>query len=311
MQKKILIAVDGSSATDHAVDYVGMMQGALIKELNVTLLFIMKPVPPFMRRAGQSDPAIYKQLKSLEKSNWDEAQKVLGMAKERLIKHGMAEEVIDTKPMPRAVGAAKDILFEAEHGLYDAVVLGRRGLSKAQELFLGSVTNKVVQHASRLPIWVVGGRVTSRKVLCAVDGSEGSLKAVDHMAFLLGGNPDCQVTLFHVGATLANYCTLDFSEDIKEKIEGELMSSDAECMDDFFSRAVKVLTDAGLEMEQVQTKSVRAKLGVASAIVSQMKKNDYGTVVLGRRGENRSFFLGHVSDNVLTKSEDHAVWIVG
>ena len=33
MEKKILIAVDGSASTNFAVDYVGLMEGAMVKEL--------------------------------------------------------------------------------------------------------------------------------------------------------------------------------------------------------------------------------------------------------------------------------------
>ena len=52
-------------------------------------------------------------------------------------------------------------------------------------------------------------------------------------------------------------------------------------------------------------------MSVSGAIMDEVKKGDYGTVVLGRRGESRSFFLGHVSDKVMGKAKDIAVWIVG
>ena len=311
MQKKILIALDGSPSSDHAVDYVGLMEGAIIKDLWVTLFFVMKPVPPFLRREGRSDPALFRQLQTLEAKNRAEARRVLDRQVQRLEGHGLSPERIEAKAQPWASGVARDILFEAEQGLYDAVVLGRRGLSKAQELFVGSVTNKVVQHAERLPVWIVGGRVKSHKVLCAVDGSEGSLKAVDHMAFMLGGNPDCEITLFHVGASLANYCPLEFEGEVKEEIEGELMTSDSQCMDDFYSRALKVLAEGGISPEQVTTRTREGVISVPRAILEEMRRGGYGTVVLGRRGENRSFFLGHVSDKVVAKGEGAAVWVVG
>jgi len=314
MDKKILIAVDGSHASNHAVDYVGLMEGSVIKQLTVTLFYVMNPIPPYLRREGQKDTAAYNRLVKLQKANQEEAARVMEEARGRLARHGMQEEHIQVKTVPRTADAARDILFEAEQGLYDAVVLGRRGLSKAQELILGSVTNKVVQHAERLPLWIVGGRVHSLKVLCPVDGSEGALKAVDHMAFMLGHNPECEVTLFHVGASLANYCPLNFDVDeaeLHQEIEGDIMTSDAECMDDFYARAIKVLMEGGLSREQIETKSKEGGVSVPAAIIDEVKAGDYGTVVLGRRGQNRSFFLGHVSDKVLNKSEQTAVWIVG
>lgn len=312
MEKKLLIAVDGSPASDRAVDYVGLMEGAMIRELRVTLFHVMNPVPPFLRRDSQSDTAAFKRLQALETKNRQGAQKVLDHCAGRLQRHGLEAEQVELKASPRASDAARDILFEAEHGMYDAVVLGRRGLSKTQEMFVGSVTNKVVQHAERLPVWVVGGQVTSLKVLCAVDGSEGSLKAVDHMAFMLGENPECRITLFHVGATLGDYCTLDFeNKELAEGIEQDIMHAQARCMDDFYARAHKILMDSGLAPEQIQTKTKEGGLGVAGAILDEVRQGDYGTVVLGRRGENKSFFLGHVSDRVMSRGADVAVWIVG
>lgn len=311
MEKKILLAVDGSQASERAADYIGLMEGAMIRDLSVTIYHVMQPIPPFLRREGQKNPETYRQVATLEKKYTNAANEVLDSVAQRLTRHGMAEGQIQRKAVPRTSDAARDILFEAEQGLYDAVVMGRRGLSKAQELFVGSVTNKIVQHASRLPVWIVGGRVSSTRVLCAVDGSDGSLKAVDHLAFMLSGNPQCTVTLFHVGALLANYCTLDFSQEEAAEIEGELIRGEEVCLDDFYARAQRALSEAGLDPDQVETKSVEGRMGVPGAILDEVRRGDYGTVVVGRRGESRSFFLGHVSDKVVARCNEAAVWVVG
>ena len=311
MEKKLLIAVDGSKASEYAVDYVAMMEKGMIRNLSVTLLYVMSAIPPFLRREAQRDPHTAKQLRIMETKNRQAADNALSTAKHRLLHKGMKEEAIELKAVPRSSDVARDILFEAEHGLYDALVMGRRGISKAQELLMGSTTNKIVQHAERLPIWIVDGNVKSHKVLCAVDGSEGALKAVDHMSFMLSGNKEAQVTFFHVGATLANYCPLDFKEEVAREIEGDLMHTDQECMDDFYMRAMKIMAEAGFKPEQIRTESEAGRVGVSKSILQMLKNNGFGTVVLGRRGENRSFFLGHVSDKVLAKGNDMAVWIVG
>jgi nucleotide-binding universal stress UspA family protein len=257
MEKKLLIAVDGSHAAELAVDYVGLMEGAMIKELRVTLFHVMGAIPPDLARRAESEPQAYRQLAELPQRNLGQAQAALEAGKRILTRHGLGEDQVQLKAHPRIADAARDILFEAERGLYDAVVLGRRGLSKTQELFLGSVTNQVVQHADRLPVWVVGGRVTSLKVLLAVDGSEGALRAVDHLAFMLGGNPECKVTLLHVGAALANFCPVDFSRREDPSAPAAPAPATPEpavdedlCMDDFYARALMVLKEGGLEEDQ-------------------------------------------------------------
>lgn len=311
MEKRVLIAVDGSLPAERAVDYVGLMEGALIRDLKVTLFHVMNPVPPYLRHEGQSDPLLFKQLRALETKNREAAVRVLERAREHLLRHGLAEDRVEVKAHPRTSDSARDILFETEQGLYDAVVLGRRGLSKTQELFLGSVTNKVVQHAERTPVWVVGGRVTSHKVLCAVDGSEGSLKAVDHLAFMLGGNPECKVDLLHVGAIFADYCPVDFTRPDKEGPTAVLDSGPEPCTPDFYRQALRLLKEGGLEEDQIEVLERPGRPGVVGAILEEVRAGGYGTVVLGRRGEGGSSFLGHVSDRVLNKGGEVAVWIVG
>ncbi|MFH1035361.1 MAG: universal stress protein [Pseudomonadota bacterium] len=311
MEKKLLIAVDGSPSAEHAVDYVGLMEGDRIAELKVTLFTVMPAIPEFLRREGQADPQTYKRLRALQEGNHQEAQKVLLKARERLLKHGLAQEQVEVKAHPRLADAAHDILFQAEQGLYDAVVLGRRGLTKTQELFVGSVTNKVVQHSQRTPVWVVDGRVTSLKVLCAVDGSEGSLKAVDHMAFMLGGNPQCRVTIFHVGLSLQSYCPVDFSQAAIGAMQADLERGDQRCMHDFFAQALKVLKEGGLAQDQVDYLGADKGLSVSGKVLQAARQGGYGTVVLGRSGQGRSSFLGHVSDKVMAGGQDLAVWVVG
>jgi nucleotide-binding universal stress UspA family protein len=48
-----------------------------------------------------------------------------------------------------------DILRIREEGNYDTVVIGRRGVSKAEEFLFGSVSTKVVQSAADCTVWVV------------------------------------------------------------------------------------------------------------------------------------------------------------
>lgn len=290
MEKKVLIAIDGSRSAELAVDYVGLMEGAMIRELRVALFNVMSPVPPDLARQAEGDPGAFRRLAELRKRNLSQAQSALESARRLLMRHGLGEEQIEAKAHPRSADTARDILFEAEQGRYDAVVLGRRGLSKAQELFLGSVTNQVVQHADRLPVWVVGGRVTSLKVLCAVDGSEGSSEAVDHLAFMLEGNPECRVSLLHVGAASANFCPVDFERPAGEEPLPELEAGQGACTSDFYRRALKVLKEGGLEEDQIEVLERPGRPGVVGAILEEARAGGYGTVVLGRRGEGGSFF---------------------
>ncbi|EGB14607.1 UspA domain-containing protein [Pseudodesulfovibrio mercurii] len=50
---------------------------------------------------------------------------------------------------------ALEILSIAEEGGYGTLVIGRRGVSKAEEFLFGSVSNKLIHHAKDRTVWVV------------------------------------------------------------------------------------------------------------------------------------------------------------
>ena len=47
-----------------------------------------------------------------------------------------------------------------------------------------------------------------------------------------------------------------------------------------------------------------------TAIVDEAKKENYGTVVIGRRGASKAFFMGSVSRYVLDRFSNRALWLV-
>lgn len=311
MEKKILVAVDGSRAALAALDYVAIMGAAIIPDLRVTLFHVEEAVPGSLRREMLGSPDSERRLQEMEERLHQRTAKVLAGAKARLLEFGLEESMVTTDARPRGGGLAKDIVQAAEQGGFDAVVLGRRGLARVQEMFLGSVTNKVVQHAGHLPVWVVGGTVRSCRILCAVDASEGSFRAVDHLGFMLSGNHDCRVTLFHVRPDLQAMKALGLDSRHAGPLSQEIMQDDLQRMALFFDEARRMLAQAGLEPDQVDMISRESGLGVARTILDEIARGGYGTVVMGRRGEGKAFWLGHVSDRVLQFCKENAVWVVG
>lgn len=82
---------------------------------------------------------------------------IFGPARRLLLKedHDLGCSRLDSKlelePHSRV---ASSILGEAERGDYDAVVVGRRGLSNVEEFLLGSVSSKVIHHLKGRTVWV-------------------------------------------------------------------------------------------------------------------------------------------------------------
>ncbi|MBW1668704.1 MAG: universal stress protein [Deltaproteobacteria bacterium] len=84
---------------------------------------------------------------TLEDKKKDMVTRHMEKGKEILVSAGFSEANISFKVQTRKKGVARDIASEAKSG-YDAVVLGRRGLSNIAEFFLGSISQKVL-HASK------------------------------------------------------------------------------------------------------------------------------------------------------------------
>ncbi|MFH1061012.1 MAG: universal stress protein [Pseudomonadota bacterium] len=310
MEKSVLLAVDGSASSRLATDYLALLEAAVAPELTVTILHVLEAVPPAVQEAAERGGFGFRRLSDLEARIAAHGQAVLAAARQGLLDLGLAPERVRVKAQPRRLGLARDILFEAEQGGYDALLVGRRGLSRLQGLILGSVTNKVVQHADRVPVWVVGSRVESCRVLCAVDHSEASLKAVDHLAFMLGGNPACRVTIFHVTPERAYLARTHQEGGELGRLAHDLAAHDQSRMAGFMAQAQAMLREAGLAGDQVEMVQCSAS-SVTLAILDQARAGGHGTVVLGRRGEGRAFWLGHVCDRVLANCDEAAVWVVG
>jgi nucleotide-binding universal stress UspA family protein len=300
--------VDISVYARHAIQYAAQIS-SVVKDLTYTLLHVQPAVSGFLLDEADKDLGAKQQLKRILRKNREEAEKILEKYKADMIRMGIAQDRIELATQAKSLGLAKDVLDRAQEGLYDAVAVGRRGLTKTQRAFMGSLTADLVVHSKVIPVWVVDGEVTSNKIMVAVDGSESSLRAVDYVAFMLGENPDIAVTLFHVLPRLRDYCVIDFEE--TEADMGQVVAQGAQkCIDDFYVQARDKFREAGIQEDQIQVRVSKRTANVGKAIADEAKKGDYGTVVVGRRGMNRSFFMGSVSRHVLDKTANRTVWVV-
>jgi nucleotide-binding universal stress UspA family protein len=81
-------------------------------------------------------------------------QRALQEAKDTLRNAGFEEKNIQIRLETEKKGVARAILEEIRSGC-DLVVLGRRGIGRVQEFFMGSVSQKVVNSARDISILLV------------------------------------------------------------------------------------------------------------------------------------------------------------
>lgn len=133
---KILLAFDGSPGSKRAVDFVGKAMGA--SNFAVELIHVIR---------GEQEKYVSLAKEAME-IEFDEMKK-------KLIGFGFEPDLVELKILTGAVSRAEAIIKEASSGNFGTIVVGRRGLSKVQEFFMGRVGNKVVQMAKKQAVWVV------------------------------------------------------------------------------------------------------------------------------------------------------------
>lgn len=308
MKKKILLAVDDSTCSRHAIQYAVKMS-SVIRDLTYTIFHVQATISQFLLDEAETDYKARAELKKLVRKNVEDAKGILEKCKAQMVRAGIAEKSIDVTTQPKLLGLPKDILEYAQQGLYDAIVVGRRGFSRIQQVFMDSVTAKLVEHSKLIPVWVLDGNVTSTKIMVAVDGSESSLRAVDHLSFMVGESPKIKVTLFHVIPKVGGHCAIDFNE--KESgVDKITTQGNLHCVEHFYAHAQKKFREAGIQENQIEIKRIKRTMNVGKAIVDEAKNGNYGTVIIGRRGASRAFFMGSVSRYVLDRISNRALWLI-
>jgi nucleotide-binding universal stress UspA family protein len=310
MEKKLLLALDGSSNSLMAADYVGRLLQTC-SETQLVLFHVLPPIPPLYNE-GPLDPKAHNQLNQWKKKQKEAIEGIFHKAKDKLVKGGWPDSQIQIRIQPKRIGPARDILFEADQGMVDAIVMGRRGLGKVAEMFLGSVSNKIIQGSSSAPVWIIGGKVTNSNFLVAVDGSDNAKRAVDHLSFILGScrDEELKILLFNAWPGLF---TLSGPRIIPNLSEFSISRQQYEDKTQaFFAECENMLLEAGVSPHLIKKKICYKCSDIGKAILSEAQKGGYGTIVLGRRGISKAkeFFMGSVSSKILYQADNLAVWIV-
>jgi nucleotide-binding universal stress UspA family protein len=309
MEKKVLIAVDDSRHSENAVRYAADLHGT-VPQLSHVIIHIEPTISQYLLDEARTKPGARAQLDRLMRKSHDAARELLEKQKALMVSLGVAETDIKTISLPRKFGVAKDILEYGTALLYDAIILGRRGLSGLAETFIGSVSNNIVHNSPLLPVWLVDQKGPSSTIMVAVDGSQSSLRAVDHLSFILGGNPETAISFFHVAPRLADFCPIDFSDTETSALDAVIKEGDKACIDRFYANALKKLKEAGIAEHQIRIDVHEGGFKVGKAILNAYRQGNFGTLVIGRRGMDKKFFSGSVSRYLVNQFGGGALWVV-
>jgi len=149
--RKILLAVDGSDEAFRAVQYAaGFAAGS---RAEVALCHVVRQMG--LEVFASPPPTDQELEKQFRQKAMVHIQAMFNKCRDCLVKAGMAADHIDCMCRFGSMSRSADILMEARKGGYGTIVLGRRGISKVREFLMGRVTNKVLNGAEGLAVWVV------------------------------------------------------------------------------------------------------------------------------------------------------------
>ena len=307
--KKIMIAVDDSLHSKNAVHYAAHIS-VWVKNMSYVLFHAQPMLSQYLEDEARTDSKSLNQLNRIKAKNIEASHQLLEQYKSQMVQTGIEESQIQIVTHPANLGIAKDILEYALKGQYDALVLGRRGISGVIEYYMGSVSSNIVHNSRVTPIWVVGSNVIPAKILVPIDGSEYSLRAIDHLTYIVSDHSDISLTFLHVQPKLKDFCVIDFETKEADAFKDLIITSNQNCIDNFYALALKKLKEFGITKDRIEIKTVTSFLSIGSPIVDEVKTRNFDTVVMGRSGINKSFFTGSVTNYVLNNISNAAIWVV-
>lgn len=151
------------------------------------------------------------------------------------------------------------------------------------------------------------------KILVTIDESDYAMKIANYMAAAV--NPAVQITLFSVLPTFSLTMERQLPRPQPAEKVGEpkeMMYNEKKLTEEMMEKCRAVLTDSGIPGENIETKIVHKKIGVAQDIIMEVEKGNYNTVVVGRRGLSAiaAFVFGSISNKIVHNIKNCTVWVV-
>ena len=284
MERHLLVTISEKKDNLFGVRFVGHFF-ADKEEMNITLLYLT-PKPP-----GRFEADHETELQT--RKSEARGRKALNEAKGELLKLGFQAEQVLVKLRARRISKVNEIIQEGSKGKYDAVVLGRRGLSRLEYAFDESVTRGLVEQTWDFPLWLCRKPDPERKhVLACVDGSDASHRMLDHVGFILGKAQNQNVTLLAVSR------------------KGNMGDRTAE---DILAKGKALLAANGVSAERIRLKMI-PEAPAGKAIIKEANAQRFAAVAVGRTGTGmgllKKVFVGSVSRTLFRELEDASLWLV-
>ncbi len=158
-----------------------------------------------------------------------------------------------------------------------------------------------------------------KKILIAIDGSEGALRAVEYVGQQFAGAADLQVTLFHVSPGVPPELWDDghiLTEDEKaarKTVLDKWLNNQKLKLESIFKPAAERLIKEGMKPHQIETKPVSESVkNTPECILAEARTGGYQTLVMGRCGGSPAAhaLLGSTVSKIINRGAGIAICVV-
>lgn len=301
-RKKFLVPLDGSERALLICRQLASFEP--FRRMEAVLFHVASRYPEALYDLG---PGVFDSPRSSQSEQLRQMEDYMHLAYRMLVSGGFPETAVKVRIQKRLSGVARDILREARNN-YEYVVIRRRGMGALAGMIMGSVTFKVLQGLTFSPLLIVGRKPLGTRLLIGFDGSSGAMRALTFAGRLVGAYPNFEVCLIHVlrsgNATRPELSlTLLPDADVPPARENIMR---------LLETARSKLITLGIAPERISTRFVSGAVSRAAEIAKCAEAENYGIIVLGRRGVSRvrDFFIGRVTNKVLHLARHRSVWVV-
>lgn len=228
--------------------------------------------------------------KNQEKELQAKGEEALKHAGTILMEKGFLKKNVIYKSQTPMFLKVADIIQEGEKGAYDAVVLGRSGISMLEEAFEESVSAKLFEKKAPFPLWLCNtSEGVGKDVLLYLDGSPASFQMADHVGFILA----------------------DSKEHCIDLLAPESVFLEPSLMDQY----IQNLSRNNLDINRIRTQ-LPVSSNPAQQILKLTERKAYASVALGRAGSQSNnilsrLFKGPVCSVLFREMKHASLWLCG
>lgn len=304
--KKILLPVDKSENSKRAIKFASsLLKSYEDKDLEITLLNVVsidglseKLKNVDFRMVMIQDSSFAEKI--IDKYIKDNIMPFLDEYENRLKIYGFSGSI--KKDVEIGEPGSKIVEISLMRDI-KTVMLARRVMSKFKKIILGSVSEKILYGLLNQNIYIIGQKILEenpiKRILIPVDGSEYSMKAVEHgvslIKYIKGIEKIKIVRVINVSLYLERT-----RQGIDPEIEAEEILIDAK----------RRFTNEGISPDLIEIKST---VGFPKdEILKEINEGYYDLIVMGRKGRSaiKDLVLGGVSSSVLNTCFEQTIAII-